>query len=182
MEQLKSLSPSQLDKDRNLEQNILSLQNEILKVIHILTDYVYMNVDTPTYPCLVRRTSKDFFRDFKSGVDCILTLLLKIKEYHCKKEYSDNYLASIIYLLRQQYKDYFSCNIQVIVQSVGRYKDNILACENHCGFEDNHFLRGQCTFFQEMLIDIYTFNDEMYRWKAAFYQELKRCGMIGEDM
>lgn len=176
--QLKTPSLSQLEKDRELEQNILSLQNEIQAIINVLEDYVRMNVDTPTCSCLVCRNSKEFFRDFKSGVDCILMLLLKIEKYRCKKKYSDRYLASMIYLLKQQYTDYFSCNIQVIIQSVVRYKDNILAWENHCEFENNHFLRGQCTFFQEMLADISAFSDEMYRWKAAFYQELKKCGLI----
>lgn len=181
MEQLKPPSPSQLEKDKNLEQDILSVQNEILTVIHILSDYINMNIDTPSCPCLVRRNREEFFGDFKSGVDCILKFLLRIKGYHCKKEYSDHHLASMIYLPKQQYKDYFSCNIQVIIKSVVRYKDNILAWENQCGFEDNHFLRGQCTFFQEMLIDISAFNDEMYRMKAAFYKEAKKQGMLAED-
>jgi hypothetical protein len=181
MEQLKAPSSSQLEKDRELEQDILSLQNEVLTAIHVLSDYVYMNIDTPSCPCSVRRSSEEFFRDFKSGVDCILTLLLKIKKYYCKKEYNNNHLASMIYLPKQQFKDYFSCNIQVIVQSVSRYRNNILAWENHCGFENNHFLRGQCTFFQEMLVDISTFSGDMYRWKSTIYQKLKRYGMIEEN-
>ena len=181
MKQLKSPSTSQLEKDKHLEQDILSLQDELLKVIHILRDYVYMNVDTPSYPCLVPRDRVQFFRDFKAGTNCILALLLRVKEYHCKKEYSDNHLASMIYLPKQQYKDYFSCNIQVIIKSVGRYKDNILGWENCCGFEDNHFLRGQCTFFQEMLIDISAFIDEIYRVKAAFYKEVKQQGILVEN-
>lgn len=181
MEQLKPPSTSQLEKDKNLERDILLLQDEVLTVIHILSDYVYMNVETPSYMCLVRRDRAQFFQDFKAGVDCILMLLLRIKEYHCKKEYSDNHLASMIYLPKQQYKDYFSCNIQVIIKSVGRYKNNILAWENHCGFEDNHFLRGQCTFFMEMLVDISAFLDEMYRMKATFYEEMKKHGMLADN-
>ena len=181
MEQLKPPSSLQLEKDRNLELDILSLQDEVLTVIHILSDYVYMNVDTPSNPCLVRRNREEFFRDFKSGINRVLTFLLKIMEYHCKKEYSDHHLASMIYLPKQQYKDYFSCNAQVIVKSVVRYKDNILAWENNCGFEDNHFLRGLCTFFQEMLIDISAFHDEMYLMKAAFYKEVKKQGMLAKE-
>ena len=181
MEQLKPPSSSQLEKDKNLEQDILSLQNEVLKVIHILSDYVYMNANNPSYPCLVRRDCKQFFQDFKEGADTILASLQRIKEYHCKKEYSEHHLASMIYLPKQQYKDYFSCNIQVIIKSVSRYKDHILSWENHCGFEDNHFLQGQCTFFQEMLIDISAFSDEMYRLKAAFYGEMKKCGILDDN-
>ena len=116
MEQIKPMSPSQLEEDRNLEQNIMLLQDGILTVIHILYDYAYMNVNTPSCSCSIRRNREEFFRDFKSGVDCILTLLLKIKKYHCKKEYTAHYPASMIYLPKQQYKDYFSCKIQVIIQ------------------------------------------------------------------
>lgn len=181
MEQLKTPSPSQLEKDKKLEQDIFSLQNEISMVTQILSDYINMNINTPSSPCLVHRNREEFFRDFKSSIARMLKLLAKIKEYHCKKEYSDSHLASMIYLPKQKYKDYFSCNTQVIVKSVVRYKDNILAWEKDCGFEDNYFLRGQCTFFQEMLIDISAFNDEMYRMKAAFYKELKKQRMMDED-
>ncbi len=181
MEQLKPPSTSQVEKDKKLEQDIMSLQDKVLKVIHILSDYVYMNVDSLNYSCVVRRDHAQFFQDFKAGVDCVLALLLRIKMYHCKKEYSDYHLASMVYLPKQQYEDYFSCNIQVIIKSVGRYRDNILSLEKHYGFENNYFLQGLCTFFEEMLIDISAFIDEMYQLKSNFYGVMKKHGILTND-
>lgn len=99
----------------------------------------------------------------------------------CKKKYTENHLASKVFEMNLQAKDYFICNIQVIFRSIKKQHEDIQRNRDCRKFKNNDYVIGKCLFLYDMLYDVSQFFDELYYFKQTEYMKQLQEGKIEEE-
>ena len=166
--------------DEQLEELLLKVQERISKLMSVLNDYIYLDSQSTQHFCHIKRNKKTFYNVLRKSSEALLADIDSCQNFICKKRYKQNHLASKVFEMNLQGKDYFVYNIQVIFQSIKKQHEDIQVNREYKVFKRNEYAIGKCLFFHDMLYDVSEFFDALYQFKQEEYIKWFQEGKIEE--
>lgn len=166
--------------DEQLEELLLKMQERISKLKSVLNDYIYLDSQSNQHICCIKRDRRTFYNVLRKSSEALLADIDSCQSFICKKKYENNHLASKVFEMNLQGKEYFVYNIQVIFQSMKKQHEDIQKNKECKLFKRNEYVIGKCLFLHDMLYDVSEFFDVLYQFKQEEYIKWFQEGTIEE--